>query len=132
MIELYSMATIRQRNDPVKLLVRRLMLFCLFLFVIFVSTGVWNIYQKERESQVLKEEARMQLADLQARQSELAERIAELKTDRGTEVALREQYSMGRSGEQLIIITSTQKPAEPEATTTPILQKWMHKVFWWW
>ena len=121
----------RQRYDPVRLLGRRVLLLFLFVLVVFVGMGVWNIYWKEQESIALKTQAQLQLADLAQRQGQLQARIADLETERGKEEALREQYAMGKNGEQLIIITSTEKPPASVATTTP-LQRWVHRTFPWW
>jgi len=60
---------------------------------------VWNIAGKAQESAVLKKQAQAQLADLMRRQGQLTSDIENLKTDRGKEEALRQQYALAAKGE---------------------------------
>ena len=120
-----------QRHDPVRLFARRLMLLGLFIFAIIALSGVWNIYQKERESSALKQQAQAQFADLQTREEQLHSDIATLKTERGMEAALRQQYTMGKSGEKLIVIIDPATTTPTVATSTAI-QQWIHRALPWW
>jgi cell division protein FtsB len=121
---------IRQRNDPVRLFGKRLLLFALLLLVVVAIGGVWNAYQKERESAALRVRAEVQLDDLSKRQTQLTSDIANLQTDRGREEVLREQYALAARGEGLIVIVEPQNAAPIQATST-ILDK-LKKAFTWW
>ena len=103
-------------------------LIVLFLVLAF---GVWNAYQKERESMALRIEAEAQLKDYSDRQDQLNADIASLKTDRGVEGVLRKQYALAARGERVIVIVdpATATPIEP-ATTTSFERLMKH--FWWW
>ena len=124
------MVAIKQRNDPVRLFGRRLVIVALLILVIAVAWGVWNAYQKERESGALRAEAEAQLGDFAQRQTKLIDDIADLQTDRGKEEVLREQYALGAIGEGLIVIVD-QPAAEPVHATSTILDKF-RKAFRWW
>lgn len=120
-----------QRHDPVRLFARRLMLLALFILAIIALSGVWNIYQKERESSALKQQAQAQFADLETREQQLHTDIATLKTDRGMEAALRQQYTMGKSGEKLIVIIDP-ATTTPTVATSSAIQQWIHHALPWW
>lgn len=120
----------RKRNDPVRLLGRRILLLVLFVGVIFGSIGVWNAYRKERESATLRDEAQRQLSDLSKRQDQLHTDIANLQTDRGKEAILRQQYALASKGEDVIVIVD-QAQAEPQATSSAFAD-WFHHTFPWW
>ncbi len=121
---------IRQRNDPVRLFGRRLVLLALFGLIIVASLGAWSAYKKERESHVLRQEAEMQLGDLSKRQEQLDTDIASLETDRGKEQVLREQYALAARGEGLIVIVDT-PPVAPAEETSSVLE-WLRKAIPWW
>ncbi|HUO56321.1 MAG TPA: hypothetical protein VMU27_02720, partial [Candidatus Paceibacterota bacterium] len=94
----------RQKKNPARLFLRRLMLIGVFALVVAGAFGVWDTYQKERASATLKQEALAQLKDLSNEQSQLTASIGELETERGKEAALREQYSMADPGEHEVVI----------------------------
>jgi cell division protein FtsB len=110
---------------------RRLMLVGLFILVIIAASGVWNIFQKDQQSIVLKRQAQAQLADLSTQQDQLNASIAELETERGKEAALRQQYSVGDPGEGMVMIVEPATSAPAVATSTSF-QKWVHNTFSWW
>ena len=121
---------VRLRNDPVRILWRRLLIFGLLVLVGIGVGGVWNAYEKASESKALRAQAQMQLEDLVERQTKLNSGIADLETDRGREEVLREQYALAAKGEGLIIIVDT-PPLVPTEETSSLLE-WLKKTFTWW
>ena len=121
-----------QRHKPVRLFFRRLLLLVLFIFVLLGMSSVWNIYVKERESAVLKQQSQAALVDLTTRQKQLQSNIADLKTNRGMEAALRQQYDMGKSGEGMIMIIDASTSAPVAATSSSAFKQWINKAFPWW
>ncbi len=120
---------IRQRNDPVRLFGRRVVLALVVALVVFAGFSLWSAYEKERESAALRIEAEIQLADLATRRQQLDKDIASLQSQRGMEELLREQYSLAREGEGLIVIVEPQAATVTEATST-MMQK-IRGVFGW-
>ncbi|MDO8561498.1 MAG: septum formation initiator family protein, partial [bacterium] len=102
-----------QRRNPLHLIGKRLLLILLFALVVVAISGVWKVYRKEQESMTLRREAEIQLADLDKRRAQLEADIAKLKTSRGMEEVLREQYNLAKSGEQMIVIVDPPAPAPP-------------------
>src|SRR3989344_2256958 len=95
----------RERHKALaRLFWRRLGVLSLVLLIIAVSFAVWGVSKKERESRTLRQEAEVQLADLKEQERTLTEHVESLRTDRGKEEVLREQYGVGRQGEGLIVI----------------------------
>ena len=124
------MAMFGRRDTIVRLFFRRLGMIALLIVVLIGFSTVWDVFHKERESRVLKDEAERQVADLRLQREHLTVEIANLETDRGKEEALREQFQMGRAGEQLIVIVEPPKP-EPVATTTT-WKTWVGKFLPFW
>jgi cell division protein FtsB len=124
------MRSYEQRRNPARLFLRRLGLLALLALALVALGGVWNVYQKERESAGLRMQAESERADLAERELRLKDDIAELKTDRGMEEALREQYALAEKGEHLIVIVEPTAPAPVEATST--FRTWFESIFQWW
>ena len=124
------MATLRERHNPIRLFWRRLGITALLMLVAAGTSGVWNVYHKERESRALRTEAEAQLRDLSRQEVELRTQIAKLETDRGKEEVLREQYAIGKRGEGLIIIVDPQTPVPIQASST--IMQWVHKFLPFW
>src|SRR3990167_8453847 len=121
MVRLYRMVTLKGKTDPLRLMGRRMLLALLIVLVFSAIWGVWNIYRKNAEAARLREQAERKLEDLQDRQARLEEDYEQLKTTRGIEEALREQYAVGAAGERLIVIVEPQAP-EPVRATSSIMQ----------
>ena len=113
-----------------RLLWRRLGTTALFVLVVVAISGVWSVYQKERESFQLRSEAESQYNMLSQQRVQLQGDIANLETDRGKEAALRQQYAVGKKGEGLIVIVD-QRPDAPRQASSTIMQ-WVHKFLPFW
>jgi hypothetical protein len=118
------------RNDPVRLFFRRIGMVALLVFILLVMAEVWDVFQKERESRMLRDEANVRLTDLQAQREHLRDEIATLKTARGKEEALREHYEYGKYGEGLIVIVEPPTPEPIQATST--FRQWVQKFLPFW
>src|SRR3989344_5497098 len=97
-----------QRQNAVRLFLRRLGMLALLGLIAVSISGVWGVYKKERESAELRAQIERERADLKARRALLESDLNSLKTDRGIEEALREQYALAENGEQLIVIVDPQ------------------------
>lgn len=120
---------IKQRNDPVRLFGKRVMLLALFLLVCSVAWGLWGAYKKERESAILRAQAEAQLNDLLERQQQLSADIGNLQTRRGVEEVLREQYSLAAEDEGLIVIVDQQAASPTQASSS--MMDIIKNAFWW-
>lgn len=118
-----------RRRDAAKLLFRRLVMLVLLALVFLGSSSVWKVYEKERESKKLRLRAEAEQEDLLIRQAKLKADLGDLRTDRGIEETLREQYALAERGEGLIVIVDPPAPASAEATST--LQGLFERVFKW-
>lgn len=123
------MAIVR-RNDPVRLFFRRLGMVALLILILLVATEAWDVYSKQQESSVLRVQAENQLVDLEAQRMHLEAEITDLRTLRGKEETLRENYELGRTGEGLIIIVDPPIVAPVHATST--FREWVHKFLPFW
>ena len=113
-----------------KLFGRRLLLVCLLVITLALASGVWNIARKARESALLKRQAQAQLADLQQREGQLTSDIEKLKTDRGKEEALRQQYALAAKGESMIVIVDPE-PTTSTVASSSVMQRIVDFFSWW-
>lgn len=119
-----------QRQNAVRLFLRRLLMLALLILMAVSLSGVWGVYRKDRESAELRTQAERERADLLDRKALLESYLASLKTDRGIEKSLREQYALAENGEQLIIIVDPNIPEPIKATST--VREWIRKTIWRW
>ncbi len=124
------MTRFANRNDPVRLFFRRLGLLALLTLVLLISSEVWDVYRKEKESRALRREAEIQLRDLGSEEKHLFSEITSLQTARGKEETLREHYELGKKGERMIIIVDPPTPEPVQASTT--ISQWVHTFLPFW
>ncbi len=125
------MAIVGKRSDPVRLFARRLALLALLVIVMGACSALFDVYKKERDSRVLKNQAEAQLYNLNMQESHLTGEIARLETARGKEEVLRQNYEMAKEGENMIMIIEPIDKPSPATSTAP-LRTWMHRwiPFW--
>ena len=119
------------RNDPVRIFLKRLALAALIGLVVFGSWSVWGAWKKDQESAALNQQSQAALADLTSEQQNLQQNISSLQSERGREAALRQEYAVGKNGENLVIIvdSTTSIPAPPPP---PSFVEKLKKAFSWW
>jgi len=124
------MRTFEKREDPIRLMRRRLLIFVLLLLVFAAMRGVWGVYKKEQDSRALRIESETQLAELKSREGDLRQDIAALRSERGVEEVLREEYELAKEGEGVIVIVDPPSMPTPDPEPTR-LQKFENLFRWW-
>lgn len=118
-----------QRHSAARLFLKRLGLLALFILALLAASGVWGVFQKERETAARRAEAEALRVDLETREKKLRADITTLQSDRGLEATLRAQYGLAEEGEGLIVIVEPPAAKQGEATSTP--RDWFSTIFWW-
>lgn len=108
---------------------RRLIILFLLLLVFIGIRGVWGVYIKERDSRALRLESEAQLSDLKVREADLRKDLAGLKSERGIEEVLREEYELAKEGEGVIVIVDPTEPP-PKAPEPTRMQRIGHWFGW--
>ena len=116
-------------RDTGKLLLKRLRLAGLLALLVVASAGVWNVFAKERESAELRSQSEEVRNELLAREGALKRDLGDLKTDRGMEQALREQYALASRGEEMIIIV--EEGSSATSSTRIRERRWFDWFFSW-
>jgi|TARA_Y100000310_G_scaffold7875_1_gene8552 cell division protein FtsB len=94
------------------------MLVVLFIVAALLLHGVWNMYQKESGTRVIKAKRLEELQDLQGREAALQAEIDRLNTSRGVEEEIRKKFEVTREGEGIIVIVDT-----PEVEKADVVQE---------
>ena len=124
------MGPAKQKNDPIRLLYRRLAALVLVVVLLFALSSAWGVYGKEKDSRLLRKQAERELAQLSAQEKHLASEISKLETLRGKEEVFREQYEVGREGEHLIVIVEPKTSVPIHASST--WETWVSKYLPFW
>ena len=82
----------------------RVSIAIILMVTLWLSTGVFERYQVEREMAAKREEKEAELKDLEARANVLNERVEHLLDDRGIEEELRSRFDVAKEGEQVVVI----------------------------
>ena len=122
------MVTLR-KPDPLRLLLKRLLIVFLAAVVLLAAWGVWGIYGKNAEAARLRHEAQAHLSDLMEREQKLESDYDKLTSSRGMEAVLRDSYAVGRDGENLVVIVEPQTQHASAASSSP--WDWIQRVFPW-
>lgn len=90
----------------------------LVLVLILLVRGTFTVYEKWSYAGEAAYNAQQEVARLRERKAELEAQISKLQSPEGTEAALREQYQVGKPGENVITVTdSTQATTSAQEAT---------------
>ncbi len=98
----------------------------LFVVLLFLARGVWNIYQKEKESANLDSDSRAKLQSLSAQADQLTTNINKLSTDAGVDEELRQKYGVVKPGEEMIVVVP--EDATTSTSTESVYSKILDKI----
>ncbi len=88
----------------------------LFFLIVFVGLGLFSLVNKSFDASDARKIAEKQAQNLQAKETELNNKISALETRDGQEAALKEQYQVVKDGEHVVVITE----AEQSDTSTEL------------
>jgi cell division protein FtsB len=89
----------------------------LLVLIGLLSTAVWNMYTKQRETAEKRAQLAQSLAELEQREASLESEIERLRTQRGVEKEIRERFNVAREGERVMVIVNESKPKETAQET---------------
>ena len=99
-----------------------LILLGLVLVLGLISRATWSLYRKNQMAQNNLRSSAERAESLKERQVILQDKITKLKTARGIEEEIRNNFSVAKEGEQVINIV--EKKPEATATVTPVAKPW--------
>lgn len=88
-------------------------LVAVLILIFFLGRAVWNIHDKADLSAERLEQARAELAKLEADETSLAQKSADLSTDAGVEREMREKYRAVLPGESVAVIVDGTRLVQP-------------------
>ena len=101
-----------------------IVLFIMIGVCVFFASNMVTLIRKNNYTKLLKEQSSRELQELQTRQQRLESDIASLKSERGQEEIIRENFQVTKEGEGVVvIIDDTQKPEELEKKEKSFFQK---------
>jgi cell division protein FtsB len=84
----------------------------LFVAACLLAVSAYDRYVAEQGTRERREERAAELERVQQRAATLEARVNWMESDRGKEEALREQFDVARSGEEVIVIVDESLPAD--------------------
>lgn len=88
------------------------------VLVIFLARGVWRVYNQSRFANSNYLLTKDRLTKLETRQQQITDRLNKLSTDRGLEEEFRNNFSVVRPDEKMILIVDSIETATKTATTS--------------
>ena len=108
-----------------------IMLVVLLGIVLVFTYNIVGLIKKENETASKKELILSEINNLQKRESDLIKNIEELKTEDGTERAIRDKYQVVKDGEKMVMIVDEEKPklTEDEVKSEHSFWSWFKGLF---
>ncbi|NQV93445.1 septum formation initiator family protein [Candidatus Kaiserbacteria bacterium] len=107
-------------------------LILLIIMSIFLTHGVWGVYQQEVQTRVNKNQRVAHLEELEVRRNALQDEINRLNTERGIEEEIRQKFEVAKEGEGVIVIVEPPSSLEVEEEVYyGVLKRFTDMVIFW-
>src|SRR3989338_3662928 len=106
------MFNFREKRIFERILYSKAMLGALSILFFFALSAVWGVYEKYHEAKRNKDTARAEQESMTERVRSLESEVTLLKTDRGIEKKIREEFGFAKEGEGVILIISDEARTE--------------------
>jgi cell division protein FtsB len=119
----------QQGQNMLKVFGYRIFTVFILLILFFLIRGGWDVYQKYRETYINKVNSEAKLNELIDRKHQLQAEVLTLKSNRGLEEEIRQQFEVAREGEGLIIIVD--RPVVDNDEDKQNLRSWWRPLWPW-
>lgn len=102
------MRELKEKRRIRKLLFSRITIAILVVVFLLVTSATWSVFGKYRETQTNDRNAQKNLTVLEEREIDLKKEIENLKTEKGIEKEIRENFGFVKDGEEIVIIVEPQ------------------------
>ncbi|MFA5023298.1 MAG: septum formation initiator family protein [Candidatus Paceibacterota bacterium] len=114
------------KSERKKRWIEHLILLGLVIICLVFARATWSLYQKNQAALNNLHASTRRIEKLTERESVLRDKIERLKTPRGVEEEIRNNFPMVKPGEQVINLVDKEKPA---STTTATATKPWWQIF---
>ena len=127
------MFNFREKRIFERILYSKAMLGALSILFFFALSAVWGVYEKYHEAKRNKDTARAEQESMTERVRSLESEVTLLKTDRGIEKKIREEFGFAKEGEGVILIipdeARTESPHEQDKSFLGTVWKSVREIF---
>ena len=106
------MFNFREKRIFERILYSKAMLGALSILFFFALSAVWGVCEKYHEAKQNRDTVLAELESMTDRARSLESEVALLKTDRGIEKKIREEFGFAKEGEGVILIVSDEARTE--------------------
>lgn len=121
------MAYFKKTNIFSQILFSKGAIAVILFLIIFTGFSLYSVAGKSIDAAKQRKIAETEVADLQAKQASLSEKIDMLKTPEGQADALKEEYPVVSPGEHVVVITDD---ASVDSAATSDNEQSQQKSFW--
>ncbi|MFM7088021.1 MAG: hypothetical protein ACKOW9_00595 [Candidatus Paceibacterota bacterium] len=97
------------------------LVLCILILIVF-AVGIFDFAKKARDAYQNKKNAEERILELAERKKKLEADLGELHSDLGKERVFRENYGLGRPGEQVIVVVEGGNVQEKEPSKASFLE----------
>ena len=116
------MLDFQQKRKVRAVMYHKATLVILGLFVLVVLHSTWVVFQKKRESELMKDASLSRTEELRTRDTDLKSKIGRLSTDSGIEEEIRSKYSVVKENENMVVVVDSQNTVA--SSTAPKVGFW--------
>ena len=98
------MIPFQERKKLRKILYAKATLLILFVVLIFVVKGTYQVYKKAHIARTEQKEVEKSFDELSTHTKELEESVERLKSEQGIEWEIRQKFTVARPGEEVVVI----------------------------
>jgi len=122
------MIPFQERKKVRKIMYSKVSLLILFVILVIVGKGAWDVYKKAEIARSERNIALRYITQLETRNAEVQASLEHFKNNGGIEEEVRQKYTVARPGEEIVVVVDDDVKKGKNSEVVDKKSLWQHIV----
>ncbi|MGB2580304.1 MAG: hypothetical protein WBC83_01260 [Minisyncoccia bacterium] len=122
------MIPFQERKKIRRIMYSKVSLLVLFVILLIVGKGAWNVYKKAEIARSERDIALRYITQLETRNADMQSSLEHFKNNSGIEEEVRQKYTVARPGEEIVVVVDDDVKKGKNSEVVDKKSLWQHII----